>query len=105
MLMLTFRKWTMLYYLEIAHDRCFRVEDFYYHRKEKPILFGGVLAVKVLYQEKILDSIRVTKQSRLCVLFHVSGLLPVFLVNPKEHSICQIPHLPFCLCREKKIEL
>lgn len=42
-------------YLEIVHNRCFRVEDFYYHRKEKQTPFCGVLALKALYQLKILN--------------------------------------------------
>lgn len=33
--MFTFRKWNMLCYLENIHNICFRVEDFYFHRKEK----------------------------------------------------------------------
>lgn len=102
MLMLTFRKWNMLCYLEIAHNRCFRVEDFYDHRKEKPTPFCGVLALKVLFQQKTLGQIRVMKQNRPCVLLNISGLLSAFLVNPKEHSICPDTAFGFLLTQGKE---
>ena len=54
--MFTCRKWNMLCYLENVHNRCSRVEDFYYHRgKASSILVCVSYKSPVLVENPQLD--------------------------------------------------